>query len=149
MLLWIIVYNFVTIYGIATKFGIRMCPYPAFWWTKFQGNRITPLCFMITFTPWRKEKQPIFEVIWEILGVFCSWNLKYEVMTLASISTAKIIWFCKSFTEILICENRIIVLPVNNSQVWCTGFLGHTTHYHMSWLHVKGCKVKSLAQKKA
>jgi len=36
--LQIIVYNFMTIYGIATKFGIRMCLYPAFQCTKFQGN---------------------------------------------------------------------------------------------------------------
>jgi len=26
-------------------------------------------------------------------------------------------------------ENCIIVLPVNNSRVWCDGFLGCMTHY--------------------
>jgi len=50
----IIVYNLVTIYGIATKFGIRMHPYRC---TKFQGNPIMPLCFIATFTPWRKEEK--------------------------------------------------------------------------------------------
>jgi len=29
------IYNFVTIYDIATKFGIRMCPYPSSLCTKF------------------------------------------------------------------------------------------------------------------
>jgi len=61
----IIVYNFVTIYGITTKFGIRMCLYPAFQCTKFQGNWIMHFCFITTFTPWWKnnneETKPIFE----------------------------------------------------------------------------------------
>jgi len=42
------------IYGFATKFGIRMHPYPEFQCTKFQGNRIMPLCIS---TPWRKEEE--------------------------------------------------------------------------------------------
>jgi len=49
--LQIIIYNLVTIYGIATKFGIRMHPYPDFQCTKFQGNQIMPLCVIATFTP--------------------------------------------------------------------------------------------------
>jgi len=61
----IIVYNFMTIYAITTKFGIRMCLYSAFLCTKFQGNWIMHLCFITTFTPWRKENneeiKPIFE----------------------------------------------------------------------------------------
>jgi len=55
--LGIIIYNFVTIYGIATKFGITMCPYPTFQRIKSQGNWIILLCFTTTFTPWRKEKK--------------------------------------------------------------------------------------------
>jgi len=56
----------VTIYGITTKFGIEMHPYPDFQCTKFQANRIMPLCFITTFTPLRKEEKkketkPIFE----------------------------------------------------------------------------------------
>jgi len=35
----IIVYNFVTIYGYATKFGIRMRLYPKFQCTEFQYTR--------------------------------------------------------------------------------------------------------------
>jgi len=64
----IIVYNLVTIYGITTKFGIEMHPYPDFQCTKFQGNRIMHLYFITTFTPLRKEEEkkneetkPIFE----------------------------------------------------------------------------------------
>jgi len=62
----IMVYNLVTIYGIATKFGIGMHPYPDFQCTKFQGNRIMHFCFITTFTPLRKEEKneetkPIFE----------------------------------------------------------------------------------------
>ena len=60
----------MTIYGITTKFGIEMHPYPDFQCTKFQGNRIMHLCFITTFTPLRKEEkkekknektQPTFE----------------------------------------------------------------------------------------
>jgi len=55
--LQIIVYNFVTIYGITTKFGIRMHPYPDFQCTKFQDNRIMPLCFIATFMTKRRKKK--------------------------------------------------------------------------------------------
>jgi len=47
----------VTIYGITTKFGIKMHPYPDFQCTKFQGNRIMHLRFITTFTHLRKEKK--------------------------------------------------------------------------------------------
>jgi len=53
-----------------------------------------------------------------------SWHSECEVMTLAGISTAKISWFRWSVMELRIHENHIIVLPVNNSWVWCAGFLG-------------------------
>jgi len=49
LFLQIIVYNFVTIYDITTKFGIRMHLYPAFQCTKFQA--IMHLCFITIFTP--------------------------------------------------------------------------------------------------
>jgi len=45
------------IYGIATKFGIRMRLYPTFQCTEFQGNWIMYLCFITTFTPRRKEEK--------------------------------------------------------------------------------------------
>jgi len=56
----------VTIYGITTKFGIGMHPYPGFQCTKFQGNQIMHFCLITTFTPLRKKKKneetkPIFE----------------------------------------------------------------------------------------
>jgi len=69
--MWIIAYNFVAIYGIATKFGIMMCTYTTFLCTKFQGNLIMCLSFMENFKFWwkeekqqnakNKETQPIFE----------------------------------------------------------------------------------------
>jgi len=51
------VYNFVTTYGIATKFGISMHPYPTFQCTKFQGNQIMLLCFITTFTLAQNEQK--------------------------------------------------------------------------------------------
>ena len=36
-------------------------------------------------------------------------------------------------TEICMSENCVFFLPVNILTVWCTGFLGHTTHYRVSW----------------
>jgi len=35
-----------------------MCPYSAFLCTKFQGNGIMFFCFMTTFTPWWKWRNP-------------------------------------------------------------------------------------------
>ena len=46
------------------------------------------------------------------LARFC-YNLECGVLTVEGTSTAKIIRFCKSSTKVHICENRIIVLPVN------------------------------------
>jgi len=149
LFLQIIFYNFLTIYGITTKFSIRMRPYPAFQCIKFQGNWIMRLCFITTFTPWwkeegkkkkkkkRKKKWRNLANFWRFISrkrpVRFSWNLKCEVMTLASISTAKIVLFRWSVMELRIHENCVFVLPVNNSRMWCTGFLGHTTHYRVSW----------------
>jgi len=55
------------------------------------------------------------------------------MVMMAGISTAKISWFRWSVIEPCMRENRIIVLPVNNSLLWHAGFLGCATHYHMSW----------------
>jgi len=55
------------------------------------------------------------------------------MMTLASISNAKISCFCWSVTELRIRENSIIVLPVSNSRAWRASILGHTAHYSVSW----------------
>jgi len=98
------------------------------------------LCFVTTFTPWQKIRKKTQRnsanfrsfISQKRLPQF-SWNLECEVMTLAGISTAKIVWFCKSVTELRVHENHIIFLPVNNSRVWHASFLGHTTHYHVSW----------------
>jgi len=52
------------------NFGMRLHLYLEFQCTKFQGNRIMPLCFIATFTPLGKgkkeekkneETQPTFE----------------------------------------------------------------------------------------
>jgi len=44
---------------------------------------------------------------------------------LAGIFTIKIFWFCENFMVLCMHENYIIVLPVNNSWMWCAGFLGY------------------------
>ena len=38
-----------------------------------------------------------------------------------------------SWNYICMCENSVLVLPVNILTVWCTGILGSTTHYRVSW----------------
>ena len=35
--------------------------------------------------------------------------------------------------ELCMCENCILVLPVNILTVWCAGIFGCKTHYHVSW----------------
>ena len=55
----------MTIYRILTKLDTKMCPYTTFLCTKFQGNRIIHLHFMVTLAPLQKEEKndetkPIF-----------------------------------------------------------------------------------------
>ena len=45
----------------------------------------------------------------------------------------KMVCFGEGVMELYMCENAIFFLPVNMPTVWCTGFLGHMTHYHVSW----------------
>ena len=62
------------------------------------------------------------------------WNL--GVLTMEGISIAKIVKFCRSRMKLCMCENCVIVYPVNiraYSTVWHAGFLGCTTHYRVSW----------------
>jgi len=126
----IIIYNFATIYGIATEFGITMCPYPAFQCTKFQGNQIMLLCFMTTFTPWQKEQEKNKETLWR----FNSWRnlvVECEMITLGGIPTTK---------------NHLVSLKAMHRpmHVWKSHYysslmgvahrlLGRTTHYCVSW----------------
>ena len=42
---------------------------------------------------------------------------------------AKILCFGEGAMELSMHENAVFFLPVNTLTVWCTGFLGHTTHY--------------------
>jgi len=76
----------VTIYGITIKFSIRICLYPTFQCTKFQGNWIIHLCFATTFIPWWKEEEkneetkPIFEGLY-LGNTWCNlvkiWNVRW------------------------------------------------------------------------
>jgi len=109
--------------GIKTKFGIRICLYPAFQCTKFQGNWIMHLCFITTCTPWRKVEGKLNQFQRFISCMRLSWNLKCEVMTLADISTAKIVCFVKV-------SWIYKYVKINNSWVWRAGFLGCTTHFY-------------------
>ena len=59
-------------------------------------------------------------------------NLECGILTVEGISTAKFIQFYTMSTKLCICENCGIVLPVNMLTVWHAGFLGSTTHYHVS-----------------
>jgi len=137
--LWITVYNFVTVYGVLTKFNTTMCTYIVLLCTNFQDNRIMRLCFITTFVVWRKEEKKwrnsanIQRFISRKNLAQFSWNLECEVMRLADVSTEEISWLHWSVKELRIHENYIIFLPVNNSRLWHTSFLGHTTHYCVSW----------------
>jgi len=50
-------YNFVTVYGIATKFNTTMRTNTVLLCTKFQDNQITHLRFMTIFVVWQKEEK--------------------------------------------------------------------------------------------
>ena len=43
------------------------------------------------------------------------------------ITIAKIVQFYRTSTKLRICENLIIVLPVNILMTWCAGFFGCMT----------------------
>jgi len=101
----------VTIYGITTKFGIRMCLYPIYQISTELDNVFVFYNNFHTLTK-RRETKPIFEGSYLVQF---SWNLKCEAMILAGISKNGLI------TELRKHENRIIVLPVNNSRVWRAG----------------------------
>jgi len=130
---WKIIYNFVTIYGIA---GIMMCPDTVLLCTTFQDYWIMSLHLIETFVVWRKEE--LSKETWSIFeGSYLRNALKFklecEVVTLASISTTKkIVCFHQSITELHMRENCIIVLPygcgmqaswmgITFSHTWCGG----------------------------
>ena len=55
-----------------------------------------------------------------------------QVLTLAGISTAKIVVFHKDSTELGMHKNRVFFLFVNILTVLRAGFFGRTTHCHVS-----------------
>jgi len=161
----------VSVYCIPTKLGTKMCPYTAYLCTNFQGTQIAHFHLNATLTPWRKEEKKTkklcqflkvytLETPGAILLQFGIWGTDS-----GGISTAKIVRFRKSSMKVHICENCIIVVPVNilmgvapaswatwhttvcldrvswslllflpiYSWVWRTSFLGHATHYRVSW----------------
>ena len=102
-----------------TKLGIKMRPYTAYLCAKFQGTQITHFHLMATLTPWQKEEENkeklsqflkvyISEMPDMILLQFGMWDTDGE-----GSSTAKIVQFHKNSTKVHICENCIIVFPVN------------------------------------
>jgi len=136
----IIVYNFITIYAITTKFGIRMYLYPTFQCTKFQGNWIMHLCFITTFMPWwkeekNKETKPIFEGSY-LRNAQCDlveiWNVRWWHWPTCPLQ--KLICFVKvSQSYVYVKIEFLFFLLIINSRAWFAGFLGHTTHYRVSW----------------
>jgi len=131
------------IYDIAIKFGIRMCLYPAFQCTKFQGNWIMHLCFITTFTPWpkrwkkNKETKPIFE------GSYLG-NAQCDLFEILNVRW----WHCSAFRlQKLFGSSKVLrsyvymkiallfFLLITYGCAWHAGFLGCTTHYRVSWLY--------------
>ena len=136
---WIIANNFAGVYCILTKYTTFLC-------TKFQGKQITCFHFMVNFILWQKEELKTKKlsqflkvyISWKRLEQF-SWNLECGVLTMESISTAKIVWFRASSMKLRIHENCAIVLPVSiltGMARWVLGLhdilpcvlIGETTH---------------------
>ena len=138
---WIIANKFTRVYCVLTKLGTKMCPYTTFLCSKFQFNQIT---LIVTFTPWRKEENKQEQKKWKKLSQFLkvyisetnAWTILLEcgVLMVEGIFSAKrSSTKHKSSTKLDIHKNCIIVLPVNIVIMWYAGFLGHTTHYCVSW----------------
>jgi len=91
------------------------------------------LCFYDNFHTLTKKKKKLQEKLMKKLSQFSKvhisetlgLNLDCEMVMMTDISTTKIVWFGQGITELHV---QIIVLPVNNSQVWCVGLLSRTTH---------------------
>ena len=61
-------------------------------------------------------------------------NFEWGLLCMKANTTVNLILFGWDITEIRMCENRNFVLPVNILTLLAhTVFLGHTTHYHVSW----------------
>jgi len=136
---WIVVYNFVTIYGNENKFGIRKQPYSTYQCTKFPGSKI--MIFVITFTPWQKEEK--WKKIKEI-----SQFLKVHILETPGTIFLKFGSWGDNNGRHYRCKNHLISLKFHGATYnyvkitllffllitrgCVTGFLGHTTHYCVS-----------------
>jgi len=68
--------------------------------------------------------------LWELMIHRCvrnsCINLVCEVLKVVGICSTKMIPVQKENTELRMCENRVVVIPVNILTVWHAGLLGHT-----------------------
>jgi len=118
------------VYDIATKFGITICPYTILLCTKFQNNQITHLCLIATFVVWQKEENQ------RKVHICCN-SVKFQNVRWWHWLTfpLQILSCFAKMRSYMYAKNRIIVLPVNNLQVWGASFLGRMTHYYECTLH--------------
>jgi len=133
----------VTIYSIATKFGIRICPYPTFQCTEFQGNRIMLLCFMTIFTLWQKEgrNSPNFRrfiyLRKTLHDLVENWNVRWwHWPTFPLQKSFSFIKVSQSYVYVKIALLFFLLITHGCGVVWYAGFLGRTTHYCVSWWQV-------------
>jgi len=81
-------YIFITVFGIATKSGIRMCFYTTFLCTKFQSNRISHFCLKTTFRHWKKKKRQKLKKLQHLEE---AWNVYIKQIRYAPLTSLTVI----------------------------------------------------------
>jgi len=109
----------VTIYGITTKFGIRMHLYHDFQCTKFQGNRIMPLCFIATL---RKEEEKKTKKLLKV-HILNAWRDLVEIWNLRW-------WYWPAFS--LLKSLSFISVMELRIALWPASFLVRMSQYRVS-----------------
>ena len=132
--LWRIANILANVYRILTNLGSKICFYTTFLCTKFQGNPTIHFCLMVTLTSLQKqETRPIFRSSYlrnswcnlvKILNVVCGqWRASPQQKSSSFVQAAR------SY----VCIKTLLFFLSIHWNVWHAGFLGRTTHYHVSW----------------
>jgi len=136
--------------GIVTKFDIRMWLYAAFLCALFQDNGITYSQFFLQLLhfdekrgkwKWRNSAKLWRFISWKLLRQFSFKKFRMWGADVGRHFHCKnhLGWLKYSIMELSMRENCISDLPVNNSWMWCAGFLGCMTHYCVSWQAILHC----------
>jgi len=124
--LQIIVYDFMTIYGIATKFGYKMCCHSVFQISRQSDNAFAFYDNVRTFT--KRRNSTNFRRF--LSQKYPSWNLECEVMTLANkncltlwkFHKATYTWKLHYFSSCYELMGVVLqLLGLHNTQPWAFG----------------------------